>query len=162
MINIPIRTVAATLLLSLAGCSSSDDRLVEFARESAIQQTAQNEQTARVTHELAESRTQQVRMQRDLQQQQAGVNNQRDQLESERREIARLRHRDPVIAAAIGTSALVLASLAPLLLAGYAVHRLRNGNDDDLIGLLIDELASDRPILIPPAVRDRELPLPPQ
>src|SRR4051794_40670016 len=107
MIKISIRMVTAMLLLALAGCSSSDDRLVEFARESSAQQAAQNEQTARVTRELAESRTQQVRMQRDLQQQQAGVNNQRDRLESERREIERQRHRDPVIAAAIGTSALL-------------------------------------------------------
>lgn len=99
---------------------------------------------------IANAHQELIGLQHNLEEQQVQINNQRDQLESERREIANQRHRDPVIAAAISNVGLVLACLIPLTLAGYLLYCLRDRSDDEAVGeLLIQELTSDRPLVLP-------------
>ena len=123
----PKKTVLLALaIVVLTGCDK-DQRLVDLAREGADRQAAQNLQMAENTRQVAsaakavveadaQSRKDFAAMQRDVQTQQAEVGRQRDQLESDRRDAAQHRQRDPVIAAAITDVGLVLACLLPLVL----------------------------------------------
>ena len=136
--------VLVAALVVLAGCDE-DERVVKLAQENTRQQAEQNKQMAGVNKELAESRKEQAGLQRDLGQQQADLNAERDKLEAERRQI----ERDPIIASAIAQGALILACLIPLVLVAFLVHRLRDSAEQDSSGLLIEELTSERPLLLP-------------
>jgi hypothetical protein len=66
-----------------------------------------------------------------------------------RQVIARQRHRDPLIAAAIVNTGVLLACIAPLLLAFWV---LRNSWGEAAAGvdeLLIHELTTENPVLLP-------------
>jgi len=70
-------------------------------------------------------------------------------MEAERQVIARQRHRDPLIAAAIVNASVLLACIAPLLLAFWV---LRNSGGQESAGvdeLLIHELTTDTPVFLP-------------
>jgi len=105
-----------------------------------------------------------------LQQDQAEVGRQRDQLEGDRRDIAAQRHRDPLIAAAITNIGLILACLLPLVLCVVILRSLRNPVTDEeaLTELLVQEIVAEQPLLLsaeprPPALEhaaDREQALP--
>ena len=79
----------------------------------------------------SKARTELAALQRDLQQDQAEVGRQRDQLEGDRRDIAAQRHRDPLIAAAITNIGLILACLLPLVLCVVILRSLRNPVTDE-------------------------------
>ena len=97
----PWIAVFAILLVIAAGCEEDDERLAQYAEQSTRQQAGQNREMTQLNREVAQSHKELVGLQHDLEGQQVAVNHQRDQLESERREIAKHRHRDPIIAAAI-------------------------------------------------------------
>ena len=80
------------------------------------------------------------------------IDRQREDLESERRDIADKRHRTPIIAAAVTQAGLILACLAPLALCVYLLWSLRStaAEDEAVTELLVEELSSDRPRLLPP------------
>lgn len=158
-------TLSVLLLFAATGCrESSDDRLVEMAQEHVARQAEQNRQMAELHKQLTEgsrqlveadarAREELVVLQHDLRADQAEIGHQRDQLEAERRRIAEQRHRDPLIAAAIMQTGLVLACLLPLIVAVYvlwAVGRSRQ-SDDAVTELLVEELVADQPRLLPPA-----------
>ncbi|MFH1921539.1 MAG: hypothetical protein ABIP48_16870 [Planctomycetota bacterium] len=141
---------AAIFLLMAASCEENDERLAQFAEESVRQQAGQNREMVELNREVAQAHQDLIGLQQNLEEQQVGVNDQRDELESERREIAEQRHRDPLIAAAINNVGLVLACLIPLALAGYLLYCLWDRSDDEAVGeLLIQELTTDRPLLLP-------------
>jgi len=101
----------------------------------------------------AQARKNFAAMQQDLQNQQARIGCQRDQLESERRDAARHRQRDPVIAAAITEVGPALACLASLVLCWYLLRNLHGeSNDPILTDVLIEEITSETPrlSLLPP------------
>ena len=98
-----------------------------------------------------------------LQVQRQDVNRQRDQLEQQRREIAKQRQRDPVIAAAIIQLGLILASLSPLLLAGYvlfAMGRCGDQEDQEVVRLLIDQVVTEDPPRFTSSQQAQALPSP--
>ena len=146
----------------LVGCSSADERLAEFARQANEQQARQNEQMAQQNKAAAEASQQlidanaQARqeflgLQEDLQVQQAEIGAQRDALEADRKDVARQRQRDPLIAAAVTGAGVLLATLAPLLLCWYVLGGLRRpASDDALVELLVTEFTVDSPVLLPP------------
>lgn len=72
-----------------------------------------------------------------------------EELAAERQQIAHERQRAPIVAAAVQQFGLILACLAPLVLAAYLLHTLRQTSDDDaaVIELLVAELAN--PKLLP-------------
>jgi len=156
------RIVPATLICLIIGCS--DERLVQLSREHEACQAEQNLRMAdlrkcvadgskRPIEAEAESRDKLLAMQDNLRGDQATVGEQRDKLESERREIARERIRDPIIAEAIVQVGLCLACLLPLVLAGYLIYAMKHtASQDDAVvtELLVVELVSEKPLFLGP------------
>jgi hypothetical protein len=162
--------VSAALIAQVlaTGCGETpDDRLSRMAEESVATQARQNERMAEQSQEVAEAskrlvasdaeaRREMIVAQKELQQgledERASLDRQREDLEGERRDIAQQRRTDPIIAETIGAIGLILACLLPLLLAAYVLRTLGRSIEGDaaVSELLIEELASDRPRLLPP------------
>jgi hypothetical protein len=158
----------ATMLLpaTVVGCSTPDSRLSQLAQQAMNEQSQQNQSMADPSYKLAEAakelvardaqaRQELAEFQQELtmqvNQQQAAIDASRNRLEQERQEIALQRHRDPIIAAAIQDLGVVLACLLPLLIAGLVVRQMRHQEPDHaaVAELLVSELTSDRPRLLP-------------
>ena len=74
-----------------------------------------------------------------------------DALEAERKAIAARRHRDPIIANAVTGVGLTLACLLPLVLCWYLLRSVHDEQDDAIVTeILIEELGSEHPTLLPP------------
>lgn len=153
------------LLVPLAiGCEEETDQgQVQVARESAERQAQQNKQMAELQQHVAagakqlveadsQARRELVELQRELRSDQAEIGHQRGALESERRQIARDRYWDSILGVSIYAGAGILACLLPLLLCGWLLHATRDkhGTDEALAELLVEELTTDRPMLLPP------------
>ena len=158
----PFLTILATAaLVTVTGCDENA-RVARVATDAADRQAEQNRQIAQQNREIsgttkalveadAQARKEVLAAQKDLQGQQAEVGRQRDQLEAERNEIAKNRHWDPIIAQAITGVGVLLACLLPLVLAWQLLRTAHEEKEDpELTEILIEELASDRPRLIPP------------
>jgi hypothetical protein len=158
----PINVLPVALMVLLSGCDQ-DERVVRVATEAADRQAEQNQELVRLNREVAEgtrrlveadaeARQELALLQRGLQEEQAQIGQQRDQLEQERQQIARQRHRDPLVAKSISSVGLTIACLLPLGIAALLIWRLRDATEDDaaLSQLLVEELASDQPRLLPP------------
>lgn len=173
---------AALIMLAAAGCSKPpdmrDQRLVDLANESMTRQAQQNEHIAKQSQSVVEESRQlaeaakelvahdaqarqqlveaQDRLNAQLNEQRTAIDAGRDQLEQERREIARQRHRDPLVAAAVQSCGLIIACLLPLIVSIYVIRRMRSDEPDDaaLAQLLVQELSADQPLLLPgPSLR---------
>jgi hypothetical protein len=149
------------LISLLIGCGETDPRVVQVAMESTRRQAEQNKQMADLQQHVAEgtkqlvdadaqARQQLAELQRELRTDQAEVSRQRDALESERRVIASERRWDSILGTSIYAGAGILACL--LLLCGWLLHATRDkqGTDEALAELLVEELVADRPLLLPP------------
>jgi hypothetical protein len=90
-------------------------------------------------------------LQKELQTERANINQQLSELESERREIAKQRGRDPIVAGAIAAFGLTLACLLPLLLAGYIIRAVTQDGDENaaLSEMLVVEMTSEKPMFLP-------------
>ncbi len=100
-----------------------------------------------------ELNTLQRQSQAAFQKERASLDRQLENLEAERKQIARERHLAPVIAAAITYAALLVVCALPLLLCGYLLYTVRHTacEDDAVTELLIEELVADQPrFLLPP------------
>jgi hypothetical protein len=122
----PIWTTPTLIALIAIGCSSGDERLVELSRQSADRQAEQNrlvetnnrqvlEATDKLVEADAKSRIENIELHRQVEAERSGVNQQRDALEQERRQIAADRNRDPIIAESIAAAAGLVAAILPLL-----------------------------------------------
>jgi hypothetical protein len=158
----PVILVILLTLLMIGCTSSTDERLLEQAKEHAARQAETQKQMARLQQEVAEgshklveadakAREELTTLQHDLRSDQAEIGHQRDQLEAERRGIAAQRNRDPIIAAAIMNTGLVLACLLPLLVCVYVLWCVGKSRDSDeaVTELLVEELVTDHPRLLP-------------
>jgi hypothetical protein len=167
----------------IAGCSLSDRQLVELAERSAARQAEQNQHIARqsqqvteTTRALVEADAQARRemiaaqcvLQEGLQTERQSLDRGHDDLEKERQSLATARHREPVIASAITSAAVLGACLLPVVLAIYLLRVLSQAEPDGALGeLLIQEFVSDTSVLLPsPALPlqitgNSELPSPP-
>ena len=153
--------LALVAVALVTGCDD-DERVAQIAREAADRQARQSEEMARLSEQTAEATKRLVEadaqahqemlaMQRELQAEQAEVGRQRDQLETERRELAQDRWWDSLTATAVTNVGLILACLLPLVLCWHFLRAVRNENDDALVNeVLIEELTSDQPRLLPP------------
>ena len=138
------------LVWLVVGCSS-DHRLVELAREGAQRQGEQNQQMGQIVSQEAGVRKQFGEIHSQLQGERAVLSSQRDALEGDRREIAQQRARDPVVASAIGQLGIVLACLAPIVLALVLFRGASQSSEqENLSELLLTELTSPTPTLLPP------------
>jgi len=174
-------SAALLMLLATVGCSKPDmrdQRLAEFAKQSMEQQAKQNDRIAEqskavveesqrlaeATKELvahdAQARQEliaaQEKLTTQLNQQRATIDAGRDQLEQDRREIAEQRSRDPILAAAVQSVGLLIACSLPLIVCVFVIRRMSSNEPDDaaVAELLVHELTSDRPRLLPgPSLR---------
>jgi hypothetical protein len=128
------------VVLIAIGCNSSDDRLVELSRQSTERQAEQNrlvetnnrqvlEATNRLIDADAKSRTENVELHRQIESERAGINEQRDALEQERRQIAGERIRDPIIAESIQAVGGLIAAILPLLVCLFLLRGLFHKSD---------------------------------
>jgi TolA-binding protein len=158
----PINAVLLALFILLSGCDE-DERVVRVATQAADRQAEQNQELVRLNREVAEgtrrlveadaeARQELAQLQRGLQEEQAQIGQQRDRLEQERQQIALQRNRDPLVAEAISSVGITIACLLPLGVAALLIWRMRDATEEDaaLSQLLVEELASDQPRLLPP------------
>ena len=141
----PTWTAPTLVVLIAIGCSSSDDRLVDLSQKSADRQADQNrlveannrqvlEATKRLVEADARGRTENLELHRQIEVERSGVNQQRDALEHERRQIAAQRNRDPIIAESIQLAAGLIAAVLPLLVCLFLLRGLFDKPDQECAG----------------------------
>jgi len=150
-----VRLVLIALAILIAGCD--EEELARQANEHAARQAEQSQQITKLNEQVTEGTKRLVEA--DAQMRQDFLEAHRD-LESERKQIAAQRHRDPIIANALLDAALLVACLLPIVLAIYVVRNSgRQTSEHGLAELLVQELASDQPMLLPrPATELRAIP----
>lgn len=157
--------IAATALLSwtlamTSGCGENDGRLARMAAEAARQQAAQNEEIARLNREVAagtkqlvegdaKARQELIAAQRDLQRQQEQVGAQRDALEAERKQWAQQRRTESVYGPILSTLGMTLLALLPLVLCWCLLQGLGRTDEEQIGEILIEEIVSEEPQLLP-------------
>eukprot|EP00913_Durusdinium_trenchii_P013430 g12611.t1 len=168
----PGAAIMLTMTLLLAtGCGSArDERYRRLAEHTLHEQSQQNKRLAEQSKQIvdasqrlvegdAQSRRDLLEAQKqltgELHSERAGIDRQREEMEQERRNIAAQRHRDPVIAQAIGAVGLTLACLLPLLLAAYVIRAVNQDGDAsaELGKLLVMEMTAEQPLLLPVSSR---------
>jgi hypothetical protein len=147
-----LRWLTPLPLLIVVGCSSDDQRLVDLSRQSLDRQAEQNrlvetnnrqvlDATQKLVEADAQSRRENAQLEHELQTERGGVNQQRDALEQERRQIAEQRNRDPIVAESIKTAAGLIAAALPLLLGLFVLRGLLQKSDDEVAAdVLVEEL----------------------
>lgn len=155
------------ILIALAavnsGCRDDSARVAAVAQQALEVQSKQNAQLAKLSGEVVESsqqlvtqdaqaRTQILAAQRDLQTQQTALGRQRDDLEAERRRLAAQRRTESVLGPIAATLGAAFLCLLPLGIAGYALYLSRGSvpEMEDVGQILLEELVSDCPKLLPP------------
>jgi len=148
-------------LIPTTGCNE-DARVARIAIESAQRQAEQSREMARAGGQVsegakrlvaadAEARKELTAAHRELQAESAKVGRQRDRLEAERREIASQRRTESILGPVIKSGGVLVVcglviTFCLLLLFGL---RRQDGSADVLSELLVEELASDRPVMLP-------------
>lgn len=158
----------------IVGCSRApDERLAEFAQQTMMEQTRQNQRMADQSeaivdesHQLAEAAKElverdaearreliaaQQELRSQLNEQQSAIYTGHERLEQDRREIAEQRHRDPIIAAVIQDIGLIIACLLPLLIAVQVIWQMQSQEPDHaaVAELLTLYMTSEEPLLLP-------------
>jgi hypothetical protein len=164
--HLPTKGIVSLLALAIStaviGCSPApdyrDQRLAEFAKQSAAQQSQQNNRIADLVEQNAKSRQDFLEAHETLtmqiNSQQSALDTARSQLEQDRKDIASQRHRDPIIAAAIQGVGVFFACLLPLAVAMFVIWQMRSqGQDESAVAdLLITELTAEKPLFLPASV----------
>jgi hypothetical protein len=161
--RLPAIWPAMTLIELIAiGCSPGDERLVELSRQSTERQAEQNrlvetnnrqvlETTNKLVEADAKSRSENIELHRQIETERSGINQQRDVLEQERRQIAVERNRDPIVADSILAVAGLIAAILPLLVCLALLRGLFHKSDHEaLADVLIEDLVSRQPLLTEP------------
>ena len=140
-------------LVGLVGCGGGDQRLGDLASQVTHEQARQNERMADAskaiaqgTKQLVESDAQArhdvIKLQQDLRKDIAEIGQQHDALELERKALARERKTESMLSSALIVLGLLVASLAPLILAGISLLGLwREPTREEEGHVLIQELA---------------------
>lgn len=154
--------IVAILVLAMIGCDENENkRLAEMAERHLERQSEQNRRMSELQREVAEgarqlveadakAREEMVTLQRAAQAERSEIGRQRDTMEDERRHLATIRRLDPIIAAAITDIGLLVACLLPLVLCWYLLHRrIEPADDQAVVEILLEDLITDRPLLLP-------------
>jgi hypothetical protein len=132
---------------------------VNATQEASKRQAQQNQQVAEVVKAETEARHEATKLQRDVAARTAETDRQRDHLEAERqkiagerREVAAQWRRDSALVPAMEALGPVLVIIGVLAFCGYLLFALRQEKDHDqaVSELLIEDLTSQQPILVPP------------
>jgi hypothetical protein len=153
------------LVLIAVGCSSDDERLVDLSRQSLDRQTEQNrlveannrqviDATQRLVEADAQARRENIQLHREIQTERSGINQQRDALEQERRQIADTRNRDPIVAESIQSAVGLIVAALPLVVCLFVLRGLFHKSDDEAMAdVLVEELVTQQPLLADPESR---------
>lgn len=153
------------IAIFVIGCQSDSDRVAELASRHATQQAELSRETVKLQSELVEgtqklvaadsqARRDFLELEGKLDDQRAEVGRRHDELESERREIAKHRYRDPIIANALFAATTLLACLLPMLLAGWLLRSQLNETDEHTATeILLEEITARHPALASPSRR---------
>ena len=144
-------------VLMANGCESRDERIARLAEYTVAEQARQNERLAKQHEKIAHasreileaegrSREQFLSLNQALQTERAEIGQQRDVLELERKELARHRYLDPIIASAILEAGVVLGCLLPLVVCILVLRSLTMGSDDEsaMNDLLVNEIIDEQ------------------
>jgi len=164
----------------VVGCSSEDQRLVDLSRQSVDRQAEQNrlveannrqviDATQKLVEADAQARRETIQLQHVIQNERSGINQQRDALEEERRQIAEQRNRDPIVAESIQAAVGLVVAALPLVVCLFVLRALFHKSDDEaMVDVLIEELVTQEPLLaeagglfLPHQTEVRSLPLSP-
>ena len=161
--RIPILLAVTVILVTGCENSNENERVARVATQAAERQAKQNEEMARLNREVAEgtrrlveadaeARKELTTMQHDLQSQQAEVGEQRDQLETERKEIAGQRRTESMLGLILKGCAAAAVCVVTIGYCWCLLFGLRHQDEsDETLGeLLVDELLSEKPALLPP------------
>jgi uncharacterized protein YcfL len=149
-------TIPVTLLLVLiTGCR--DDEALQRQAEQNAQMARHAQQIVETSRKLVEAdakaRGELIELQQNLQEsvqtERKSLDHQHEELEAERQTIAHQRHRDPLIAAAIVNTGILLACIAPLLLAFWVLRNSWGQESASVDELLIHELTTETPVMLP-------------
>lgn len=144
----------AGLLAATIGCNN-DSRLGDLAQRVTHDQAAQNQRVAESTQRIAQgsqqlvaadaqARRDLIEMQNSLRQDQAELGKQRDALEITRAEVAEDRLTDSQTANSIIAVGVLVAAIAPLVLAGISLVGLwREPTREEEGNVLIEELSRE-------------------
>jgi hypothetical protein len=162
MKHAPWMTLLTLMVLVIIGCDSEDQRLAEFAQRSAAEQAAQNRAAAELATQAAENQRRTVEVveksRQDLieqqKEQQEHLDQQRSTIDRERRDLANERRRESILAPVLTSIGFLLVTALPLVLCWYLLHSLKDAPVDEtsVTQLLVQDLVSDQPILLPPPV----------
>ena len=164
--TIAVRRLQRWLLLIIGliaiGCSSDDQRLIEVSRQSLDRQAEQNrlvttnnqqviDATGKLVEADAQARRENIQLQHEIQSERSGINQQRDHLEQERRQIAEQRGRDPIIAESIQSAVGLIVAALPLVVCLFVLRGLFHKSDDEAMAdVLVEELVSYQPLFADP------------
>ena len=144
-----------SIVLMIAGCESSDDRLADYAQKSVAQQAKQNAATAEVAREAAESQRRVIetveKSRQDLIAVQKELDLQRTTVAQERKELTEQRREESLLAPVLTTIGYLLVTSLPLGLCWYLLHTLKGSPVDEsaVTQLLVQDLLSEQPVLLP-------------
>jgi len=154
----------------MTGCPDGDERVAQVAERAAARQAAQNQQSQEVTQATrslveadAKARAAHLESQRafqqEVQQERESMDRQRNILENDRRahhakseqerqQLLAAREREPIIANAIYSAAVLAGCFLPLLICIYVLRAMVAADPDDALGdLLVHELVTaDSPL----------------
>ena len=154
-----IKTVSAVELVVLATTIGCEDGSVQVAREAAQRQAEQNlamadlqrevaAETRRLVEDQAAARSQTLEIHQGLQAERARVAAGWNELEAERRQIARARRTESFLAAMLPASGGAVAAVLALAFAWLALFGLRRNDDSAEVAsqLLIERLLEGDPL----------------
>jgi hypothetical protein len=162
MKHAPWMTLLTLMMLVIVACDSRDQRLAEFAQRSAAEQAAQNRAAAELATQAAENQRRTVEVveksRQDL------IAQQKDSKSTSTNSVPRSTGNAAIwLTNGIGKSMLapvltsigfLLVTALPLVLCWYLLHSLKDAPVDEtsVTQLLVQDLVSDQPILLPPPV----------
>jgi hypothetical protein len=138
-----------------------EKRVNAVLRENLTRQAQLNREILRQNHEVAaaarklveadaEARREVIALQREIQAERNSIVKLQDAMNAERRELARERIRDPIVAAALINAAFLGAVAMALVFYWFLLRRLGMDNDEaTLRDVLLAEITSDRPVFLP-------------
>ena len=158
-----MRLSTVTLVsLMIVGCSSESERVAQIATEAADRQAQQNQEMASLNHQVAEatkrlveadaeSRRDLVEVHQQLQSERTDLNEQWNALEAQRQAIARERRTASMllpVAQTMGVVALAVVVIGFCWSLLFGLQRQAT-TDAQLAELLIHEMVSEQPLLLP-------------
>jgi Sec-independent protein translocase protein TatA len=146
--------ILAVMVLMTTGCDD-DERLAELSRQMTAQQAEQNDAMARVTQEAAEAQRRTLEAAEQTRQataaMQADLQQQRNQLDEERKSLAEARVRDSLLATVLAELSPLLLGMLPVVLCLLLLKSLRNdaATAQELSEILARKLSGDSLLLLP-------------